>query len=199
MKTSVFCVIQDFPDYGVNENGVIMSFKTEKVIKPINHSAGYLAVCLYNNKIPKRFLVHRIVAKAFLPNPNNKLEVNHKNGDKKDNRLDNLEWVTSSENRKHAYKSGLQPINYSNKGKKFSEEVRQNMKKAAIGRIPTGHSREMAYKKTRKQIVDLLQGKTFPSINEAAKEFNMKSSTFSKAIRSKTHKFSDRFQIITIV
>lgn len=55
----------------------------------------------------RMYSVHRLVAMAFIPNPNNLPEVNHKNGDKSDNRSDNLEWVTGKDNVKHALKAGL--------------------------------------------------------------------------------------------
>lgn len=56
----------------------------------------------------KRYSLHRYIAKLFVPNPENKPEVNHKDGNKLNNRADNLEWATRSENQKHAYKLGLQ-------------------------------------------------------------------------------------------
>lgn len=68
---------------------------------------GYLALQLYKNNEGKNFHVHRLVAEAFIPNPENKRTVNHKNGDKHDNRVENLEWTTYSENNVHAYQTGL--------------------------------------------------------------------------------------------
>lgn len=68
---------------------------------------GYANITLIKNGNKFKTVIHRLVAKAFIPNPENKPEVNHINGNKRDNRLDNLEWCTSSENRKHAFKIGL--------------------------------------------------------------------------------------------
>lgn len=70
-------------------------------------TSDYLYVRLYKNNIQGFFSVHRLVAEAFLENLESKPEVNHKDGNKLNNCLDNLEWVTSSENKLHAYKSGL--------------------------------------------------------------------------------------------
>lgn len=72
----------------------------------------YLIVCLSNNGKHKNYKVHRLVAEAFILNPNNKLEINHINGDKSNNIVTNLEWCTSSENTIHSYKTGLQKIKY---------------------------------------------------------------------------------------
>lgn len=75
-----------------------------KILKFNKINCGYLLVQLYNLNWKKVFLVHRIVAFTFIPNPENKPEVNHKNWVKTDNRLENLEWNTYSENLKHAYR-----------------------------------------------------------------------------------------------
>lgn len=71
---------------------------------------GYHTAVLYNNGKPKSFRVHQIVAKAFIPNPENKPHVNHLDGVKSNNCVENLEWVTISENMKHAFKIGLNKI-----------------------------------------------------------------------------------------
>lgn len=69
---------------------------------------GYLKVNLKVKQKGKSSIVHRLVASAFIPNAENKPQVNHKNGIKNDNRIENLEWCTTFENRQHAYDTGLQ-------------------------------------------------------------------------------------------
>lgn len=196
MKMTTFCIIQGFPNYGINENGFIKNFKTDKILKPMNHSAGYLAICLYENKKPKRFLIHRLVANAFLPNPENKKEVNHINGNKKDNRLENLEWCTSSENRLHSYKHGLQPINKGMLGRKLSEETILKMK--SVKRVVKDYAREAAYNVTRKKVKNKLTGEIFKSMKDAAKNSGLSYSAFQKAIICPTHRISSIYQIIEI-
>lgn len=70
-------------------------------------SSGYCMAYLYRNGDREAVLVHRLVAIAFIPNPDNKPFINHKNGIKDDNRVENLEWCTSSENVRHALNKGL--------------------------------------------------------------------------------------------
>lgn len=81
----------------------------EKIIKHhISRFNGYAQVNISLGQTTKVVLVHRLVAIAFIPNPENKPQVNHKNGDKIDNRTDNLEWCTISENALHSHKMGFQ-------------------------------------------------------------------------------------------
>lgn len=78
--------------------------------KPKITKDGYFESTLVKNNKPKCIRTHRLVAQAFCENPENKLEVNHIDGNKLNNHASNLEWCTSSENQKHAYKLGLQKV-----------------------------------------------------------------------------------------
>ena len=89
----------------VTENGEVFVKKTGKALTPKNNGNGYLRI--YIPKIKKRFLLHRLVATAYIPNPDNKPQVNHIDGNKLNNKADNLEWVTAQENNLHARKLGL--------------------------------------------------------------------------------------------
>ena len=88
--------------YQISNKGRVKSLKNnktkkEKILKPINVK-GYLKVDLYKNKTRKNLLVHRLVANAFLTNPHNLLEVNHKDENKQNNSVENLEWCTHKYN-----------------------------------------------------------------------------------------------------
>ena len=99
--------IPDFPNYEITETGKIRHKEKKKIRKASPSKRGYPVVSL--RKDGKQYIrtIHILVARTFIPNPENKPEVNHKDGNKWNYRLNNLEWVTSRENKIHARKTGL--------------------------------------------------------------------------------------------
>lgn len=95
--------------YAISDKGEVRNTNTGLTLKNQHTRDGYCALKISNPDIrfAKTMRVHRLVAMMYLPNPNNWPEVNHKDGNKDNNRVDNLEWCTSSYNQKHAYATGL--------------------------------------------------------------------------------------------
>lgn len=93
--------------YEISSDGEVRNKLTGKLLIGDKNNCGYYRVCLYNkNHTPpkQRFFRHRLVAQHFIENPNSLPQVNHKNGDKSDNKMNNLEWVTQKENEIHSRK-----------------------------------------------------------------------------------------------
>lgn len=88
----------------IPRNGTI---KKEKILTPVKNQDGYLKVLLSKNGKRKSVSIHRLVANAFIKNNLNKLTVNHKDGNKLNNKISNLEWATHKEQTNHAYKNNL--------------------------------------------------------------------------------------------
>lgn len=100
-----FCHVLGYGEtYVVTKEGRVYNHRNARYLKPrADKKTGYLSVALYKDGKSKRIYIHRIVAQNFLPNYSNLPCINHKDGDRQNNHVDNLEWCTYSENSKHGY------------------------------------------------------------------------------------------------
>lgn len=95
-----FKQVQGFENYLVSNYGRILNLDTGRILKP-RSIMGYQGVTLYKNGKEKQVFVHRLVAQEFIPNPENKPQVNHIDENKQNNHLSNLEWATAKQNANH--------------------------------------------------------------------------------------------------
>lgn len=146
-------------EYKIKENGDIFN-KYGEQLKTFVAKNGYLLCFLYIGGVRKAMLHHRLIAKKFIPNPENKPYVNHINGDKTDNRVSNLEWVTPKENAQHSIKV----LNKINKG---GDQPKLNRLKAELIR----HFYRLGKNKS-----------------ELAREYGVQRTSISKIINYKSYK-----------
>lgn len=100
--------VPDFPNYMISSESRIMNKTTLKMVSiSLNKRFRHRAVRLWNSGKTRLLKVYRLKAAAFIPNPENKPQVNHIDGDRMNEDLSNLEWATASENMKHSFASGL--------------------------------------------------------------------------------------------
>lgn len=150
--------------YEVSCRGNVRNKKTLKVLS--NKSKSYVVVNLSKNGLSKKYTAHRIVAQTFIKNPLNKKEVNHINGIKNDNRVENLEWCTSSENTNHSWRIGTSYV--TNKARSISKEKgKLNVKNIFI----------------TKPVLDKSSGIVYSSRLELAKKINLTVSAVCYRIR----------------
>ena len=155
----IWVKISDFPLYSVSSYGRVRNDRTNHILKPYrigNKGNQYYAVDLYPKKCVR---VHRLVAKYFIPNADEKPQVNHIDGNHFNNAVNNLEWVTGSENCTHAYRVLGREKMYGG--------VNPNSKK----------------------IVRIEDGKIFESLADAVRELGMKNHSYiSKVLSGSRHK-----------
>ena len=159
--------IKDYSDYLVTVDGKIFSLKSMRFLSQnAKTKAGYPRVQMFNEYGFKWQTIHRLVAETYLPNPENKAQVNHIDGNKANNLLCNLEWATPSENQKHACDTGLRVVN-----EKMLKALSDGGKKngAANGR--------KARLKTSKIILDDSTGIYYTGVKEAAVALGLKPTT----------------------
>ena len=164
--------IEGYEDYWVDDEGRVWSNKSGEIkeLKGINNNDGYLRVSLCKNGKWKWMSIHRLVAMAFLDNPEKYEQVNHKNGIKTDNRLENLEWCNNSQNMKHAYSIGLKKAKGSKNGyaKITDEEAIKIFNRLNNGESPTEIAKD--YPITRQAIYEMKWGKTWSHIPRTPKK-----------------------------
>ena len=138
--------------YQVSNLGMIKSLKCNKeiILKPVKNYFGYLQVTLSKEKTEKIFKIHRLVAIAFLGQ--NDFSVNHINSDKTDNRLENLEYVSSRENNSHAWQNRIKTSKYTGvcwhkKSNKWQSSIRINGKLKSLGTFDSELDAHNAYLK----------------------------------------------------
>lgn len=131
--------------YSITEDGTVINNKTKQVKKAHIDRYGYLHMRLSDKN--KKYFVHRLVALTYIENPDNKETVNHKDGNKLNNHISNLEWMTNKENLKHAYNNNLTkgiPVKCTKTGKTWnsiSQAAKEN-------NINPGHLYNMLHGKT---------------------------------------------------
>ena len=155
-----FKPIVGFENYSINKKGDILNTKRKRIIVQALDKDGYVKATLSKNGRTNYFRVSRLVAQTFIPNPNNLPFVNHINGIKTDNRVENLEWCTARENSLHAYRTGLAPRKEKIKHAKLKESYIpwiKEMRKVGISTTQIAR----VYKVSSKTICSVLNGETW--------------------------------------
>jgi transcriptional regulator of met regulon len=164
--------------------------KPGKLLKIALMKNGYMSLELRMSDTNKRHLVHRLIAESFIPNPDNKPVVNHINGIKTDNRIENLEWCTHSENVRHAINTGLRGTSFGpakgtkpwNTDKTLSKEHKDKLSKAKLGKPSL----------KKRKVIDTSTGIIYDGIQEAADAFGVKYSNMCGKLYKK-NKINLRF------
>jgi hypothetical protein len=163
--------------YGVDEDGIVYSLLNNKKVRrsipyPLRTTvcpAGYPSVALWDGERYHKRRIHRIVAEAFVPNPGNKPQINHINGDRTDPRVVNLEWCTPGENLAHAYELGLKKpvrarLGLFNEDNVTSKPIRQLERNGACVRVFPSINEAGRCGFNRSNIISVLKGRQYTSV-----------------------------------
>lgn len=171
-----WAVFSKSKDFLISTHGRAYSKIRKRLLSPCVSDLGYIKY--YCNEIKTLVTAHRAVALTFIPNPDNKPEVNHKDMDRSNNHMSNLEWVTHAENVQHAYDNG-RPIKKGTEhhlyGKTASEETRKLM---SLKKLGAKHPKFKGYY--------LINGVQYESSIQASKELGINPRTIYKRCKNKT-------------
>ena len=170
--------IKGFEDYLITLDGKVFSLKTMKFLKSKVTNAGYSQIQLFNKNGYKYFSVHRLVAEAYIQNIENKEQVNHMDGNKLNNLMCNLEWMTRSENQQHCSDTGL---------RKVDDAMRARGRHA--GKMCGAENGRKARLKTSKLILDENTGIFYLGVRAAADALGLKRTTMNSRILKNTTSF----------
>ena len=156
--------------YSIDTNGNVYSHISNKYLKPNVLNTGYVTVQLFKNKKGKRLLIHRLVAKTFIPNPNNLPQINHKDENKQNNNVKNLEWCTAKYNMNFgiASKTRHSNIDYSTQkrkeiaiinGRKCSKPILQIKNNKIIGKFKSGAEASRKTNTNHSHLLECCNGK----------------------------------------
>lgn len=176
MEKEIWVKVNGIGNYEISNLGRFKNAKSGLILKPQKLKEGYLQVNAWHNNQRTHYLLHRLIATAFIENIENKPFVNHINGIKTDNRIENLEWVTASENIIHSRKLGLS----------YNSE-KQRKSAGLVGRIN-------GIKSCGIKVFDPSTNKVYDSKNEMAKIIGVNYSTINTRIKNgiyKLHKYID--------
>lgn len=168
--------IENWEDYSIDINGNVFSKRRNKYMKPVKNKSGYSVIQLHKNMKFKTFTIHRLIAKAFIPNPNNYPCINHIDGNKLNNDISNLEWCTHKHNSQEAVRIGL----FDNV-KKIQREnaIKNNLSKYHILANEVTKKKVSQYDKNGNFI------KSYNSMSDASRDNNIQITNISYCANSK--------------
>ena len=163
--------------YEISDDGYVISLSRvlptptanytlkERKTKGYKTKKGYFAFD-FRRRGGKCVFVHKLVAEAFIPNPENKPQINHKDGNKENNCVENLEWCNNSENQIHAFKNGLQKSNFKHPNSKLTYEdviyIKRNYQKGILGKGMKSLSKK--FNVCYSTIQQIINGKSYKNI-----------------------------------
>ena len=180
MTEEIWKEIEGFDNYKISNLGRVKNIKFDRLVKPLLDNKGYIMVNLYKDGKMKRLSLHRLIAIAFIPNPDNKPCIDHINTDRSDNHIDNLRWVTQKEN----HNNPLSLMNHSKaaKGRTISEEQKKNQSEKMKGRYK---GNKWGSKKIIQLTLDGIFVREWDAIKDAAESFGVSSSAIWNCLNGK--------------